>query len=57
MWGTGEFGEFLKPKRLIFEEKIAAVSLGNGFGVVLDMNGKVYSWGNNQFGELGLGDY
>lgn len=37
--------------------KIEDLDIGFGFGVCLDYDGNVYSWGNNKNGELGLGDY
>ena len=37
-------------------EDIIAVAAGNGYSLALDKNGKVYSWGYNNNGQLGLGD-
>ncbi len=35
---------------------ITAVSAGSGFSLALGENGEVYSWGNNEHGQLGDGD-
>jgi alpha-tubulin suppressor-like RCC1 family protein len=58
LWGTGSFGEFLTPHRVkkIRGETID-ISLGSGFGVALSAQGFLYSWGENQAGELGHGDF
>ena len=32
------------------------MSIGNGFGAVVDSNGKLFMWGSNVNGELGQGD-
>ena len=57
VWGTGSFGEFNLPSKMLgFSEPIRFVSLGGSFGVAVDTKSNVYSWGNNRSGELGLGD-
>jgi X-linked retinitis pigmentosa GTPase regulator len=33
------------------------VSIGNHFGCAVNREGMVYSWGHNNNGELGQGDY
>ena len=33
------------------------MSLGGGFGAVVDNNGLVWTWGSNASGELGMGDF
>ncbi len=35
---------------------VPQVKSGDGFTVALKSNGKVYTWGNNQYGQLGLGN-
>lgn len=67
IWGTGdnEFGQlgfssgctdFMEIKVELDEnEKIIAVSCGNSHALILTNKGNVYSTGNNQFGQLGLG--
>jgi len=35
---------------------VPQIKSGDGFSVALKSNGKVYSWGNNQYGQLGLGN-
>ena len=58
IWGTGVFGEYLTPLRyskggVSYKE----ISVGNFFGAALEDNGRVWVWGGNAGGELGLGDY
>eukprot|EP00826_Nyctotherus_ovalis_P002180 TRINITY_DN10413_c0_g1_i1.p1 TRINITY_DN10413_c0_g1~~TRINITY_DN10413_c0_g1_i1.p1 ORF type:complete len:863 (-),score=245.69 TRINITY_DN10413_c0_g1_i1:255-2843(-) len=36
---------------------VREMSVGTSFGVFIDAEGGVYSWGNNRTGELGTGDY
>lgn len=37
--------------------KIQDISIGATFGAALDENGKLWTWGSNSAGELGVGDY
>ena len=57
LWGSGYFGEYLKPHKVIFGGVCKKICIGNSFGVVVDVEGKVYSWGSNSSGQLGLGNY
>lgn len=58
LWGTGTFGEYLTPQRIIgFKHPFKRISVGNGFGCCVDSKGNIYSWGHNNHGELGTGDY
>jgi len=58
LWGTGSFGEFLTPHRVKkIKGQTVSVSVGFGFGVALSNQGYIYSWGHNDFGQLGTGDY
>ncbi|OMJ92190.1 hypothetical protein SteCoe_5062 [Stentor coeruleus] len=57
IWGSGVFGEYLLPHRLAIRDHIVDVSIGSGFGLAVDINDTVYSWGGNSNGELGLEDY
>ena len=58
LWGTGAFGDFLTPHRVKkIRGETVSVSVGQGFGVAISMQGFLYSWGENQNGELGAGDY
>jgi len=34
-----------------------SVSLGDNHGAAISMNGELYTWGNNEFGQLGVGDF
>ena len=38
------------------EEKIKSITCGESFTIVSTFSNKLYSWGENCFGELGLGD-
>ena len=55
IWGTGIFGEWLSPK-LMTGISAKDVCIGGCFGTAVDFNGKVWSWGSNNSGELGHGD-
>ncbi|CAM3727585.1 RCC1 domain-containing protein [Polynucleobacter arcticus] len=69
-WGSNHFGQislsqadqqhsqtFLtKPKPIPFPEKIIAIAAGMHYSLALSASGKVYAWGWNGFGQLGLGD-
>ena len=58
VWGTGTFGEYLSPTLFgQFPAPLSNISIGGLFGVVLDIKGKLYSWGSNTNGELGTGDF
>lgn len=37
----------------VLMENCAKFSLGNGFGIAEDNNGVLYSWGVNDYGQLG----
>ena len=54
IWGTGCFGEFLKPVNF-FENKarICQFQIGGLYGVAIDEKGGLWSWGNNTNGILG----
>ena len=56
LWGSGVFGEYLTPQRVKCAVEAQSVSLGIGFGAVLDTQGHIWTWGNNAGGELGHGD-
>lgn len=56
VWGTGAFGECLVPTR-ISGLKASYVSIGHGFAAVVDYKNRVLTWGENQSGQLGQGDY
>ena len=57
LWGTGAFGEFFTPHRVKkIRGETESVSIGSGFGIALNMQGFLYSWGDNTRGELGDGE-
>ena len=60
VWGRGIFGEFYTPHRVKSIQKIAVldyqISKG-GLACILTRQGTVYTWGDNELGQLGHGDY
>lgn len=60
VWGRGIFGEFYTPHRIKSINKLDILDYEisrNGLAVILTRQGTVYSWGANDFGQLGHGDY
>ena len=58
IWGSGIFGEFLSPQKVVsLKAPIKDITVGGSFGSALDVNNMVWSWGSNASGELGVGDY
>jgi alpha-tubulin suppressor-like RCC1 family protein len=69
-WGSNHFGQVglsqavqknnegfsTKPNSIVFPEKIIAIAAGMHYSLALTASGKVYAWGWNGFGQLGLGD-
>ena len=45
----------LAPRRSDFRAQILALALGANFTVALDRQGAVWTWGANDFGQLGTG--
>jgi len=56
IWGTGIFGVYLNPHKFSNIDKVKEVQIGGCFGVALNSDGKLWSWGSNSSGELGLGN-
>ena len=57
LWGRGDFGDFLLPQHIYLDRRIVNVSIGYSFGCSIDEKQQLYSWGTNQSGELGVGDF
>lgn len=58
MWGSTPNGLFVRPEKVNgLEGLISQVALGDDFIVILDKNNFLYTWGSNNFGQLGLGDF
>ena len=69
-WGSNHFGQvslnqngqqlsqtfIVKPKLIAFPEKVTMIAAGMHYSLALSVSGKVYAWGWNGFGQLGLGD-
>lgn len=72
-WGANDFGQlalspfdnhnYLIPKDItnIFDffpnEEISDVSLGMSHSILVTSNGRVFTWGRNYYGNLGIGTY
>ena len=57
--GLGRFREVRTPKQIEFPEhnvNIQTCSAGFGHTVALTDSGRLYSWGFNTYGQVGLGD-
>ena len=58
IWGSGSFGELLKPKKIVLENPLDQLFIRGFFGVAVSSRlQRVYAWGNNTYGELGRGNY
>lgn len=60
VWGRGVFGEFYTPHRVKSVNKLDMLDFQlskGGIALILTRHGTVYSWGANDFGQLGHGDY
>jgi len=57
LWGSGTFGEYLRPTRIKKPYPFIDLSIGGFFGAAIDNKHSVYTWGNNNSGELGLGHF
>lgn len=64
MWGSAACAQLaardkipsFTPKLIAgVPEPVSQVALGNQHAVALTRSGKVYAWGNNEFGQLGVG--
>lgn len=69
-WGSNHYGQvslnhsdqqlsqkfIVKPKPILFPEKITTIAAGMHYSLALSVSGKVYAWGWNGFGQLGMGD-
>jgi alpha-tubulin suppressor-like RCC1 family protein len=54
--GLGDYKQRDAPTELKFSEKIIDIAAGDSHSLVLTTSGKLYIWGNNNLGQLGLGD-
>jgi alpha-tubulin suppressor-like RCC1 family protein len=55
-FGFGALHEFPSPRKVsVFAEKISQFCCGNSHVLALSESGKLYSWGGNDWGQLGLG--
>jgi alpha-tubulin suppressor-like RCC1 family protein len=66
-WGLNEAGQLGKgdfsssavevPQRIRIDAQIISASVGYAHMLVLSDEGRVYSWGRNFYGQLGVGDH
>jgi len=56
-WGMSLIGNSYVPKKVEIAHKFKEVCIGGDYGVGVSQEGRVYVWGRNECGELGLGDY
>ena len=61
IWGSGSFGQFIRPQKYVLSVPIRDLAIRGFFGLAIGHNSRdenrVYTWGNNTFGELGVGNY
>ena len=58
LWGSGTFGQFATPcKVTTIPVALQDLWVAQGFGIGLDTNQKLWSWGSNTSGQLGIGDF
>lgn len=58
VWGASALGEFLLPHHFSqFTAPLKDFSLGGSFAAAVDLRYNVWTWGYNNNGELGLGDF
>lgn len=53
VWGTSTFGQFLAPEKSVSLSGVVDASIGRSSGAAVDRNGKVWTWGYNELGQLG----
>ena len=62
-WGNNDYGQIgdgdssktyrYKPVQIIKNTKFIQISAGYSYALALDINGKLWSWGDNYYGQLG----
>jgi alpha-tubulin suppressor-like RCC1 family protein len=60
VWGQGSFGEFYTPHRVKSAKKLDILDFQvsrAGCAALLTRTGKLYTWGPNENGQLGHGDF
>ena len=55
--GHGIAGNCLKPTKIqgLKDIKVGRMTCGRQFNTVVDLDGKVYNWGNGEYGAFGDG--
>lgn len=60
MWGEGVFGKFYAPHRIKSAKGLEIADFGlsrTGLAAIVSRKGQIYTWGPNETGQLGHGDY
>ena len=53
--GDGTKNDKVVPVKIMSETQFIGISAGNRHGFALGVNGKIYGFGNNYYGQLGDG--
>ncbi|CAK9798777.1 RCC1 and BTB domain-containing protein 1 [Anthophora quadrimaculata] len=48
---------YMKVKLTLSGTKVVSISCGHAFNLAVTDNGNIYSWGRNEYGTLGIGNY
>lgn len=66
MWGSNEAGQLGRgdfsaspsdPTRVTIDGRVQSVAIGYGHVLALTKDGRVFAWGKNFYGQLGVGDH
>ena len=66
MWGSNEAGQLgrgdfsattSEPTRVPLDGRVRRVSIGYGHVLAATEDGRVFAWGKNFYGQLGVGDH
>ena len=55
-WPPGDIQQMWTPTRVQGLDKVQAVAVGAFHNLALLVGGQVAAWGNNEYGQLGVGD-
>ena len=53
IWGSGSFGELLKPKKFVLPSGVDQIYIRGFYGVAVSskrLEHRIYVWGNNTYG-------
>lgn len=57
LWGLNFLTNTYEPTAINFSHSLKDVAIGSDYGIALCTKGKVYAWGRNENGELGIGGF